>query len=81
MTHRHFAVNGRTVNVPSYLIRAGDTISVREGHRDEPPIVAALQQARGRRTRRGWSSIPISSRARCSGCPTAMRSIPIFANS
>ncbi|NLB94113.1 MAG: 30S ribosomal protein S4 [Armatimonadetes bacterium] len=50
VTHRHFAVNGRTVNVPSYLIRAGDTISVREGHRDEPPIVAALQQARGRRT-------------------------------
>ncbi|HHX41592.1 MAG TPA: 30S ribosomal protein S4 [Armatimonadetes bacterium] len=50
VTHRHFAVNGRTVNVPSYLIRAGDTISVRDGHRDEPPIVAAVQQSRGRRT-------------------------------
>lgn len=50
VTHRHFAVNGRTVNVPSFLVRAGDTISVRDGSREEPPIVAALQEARGRRT-------------------------------
>src|ERR671925_1242230 len=28
--HGHFQVNGRRVNVPSYQVRAGDVISVRE---------------------------------------------------
>ena len=28
--HGHFDVNGRKTNVPSYLVRAGDVISVRE---------------------------------------------------
>ncbi len=50
VVHRHFAVNGRTVNVPSYLVRAGDTISVRDGSKEDPPIVAALASSRGRRT-------------------------------
>ena len=30
ITHRHFLVNGRRVNVPSYQVRPGDVISVRE---------------------------------------------------
>ncbi|MDH7569207.1 MAG: 30S ribosomal protein S4 [Armatimonadota bacterium] len=50
VTHRHFSVNGRTVNVPSYLVRAGDVIAVRDGSKEEPPIVSAVQAARGRRT-------------------------------
>ncbi len=28
--HRHVLVNGKTVNIPSYLIKAGDTIEIRE---------------------------------------------------
>ena len=28
--HKHFLVNGKAVNVPSYLIKAGDVIEVRE---------------------------------------------------
>lgn len=28
--HRHFTVNGQIVNVPSYLLKAGDVIQVRE---------------------------------------------------
>lgn len=31
VTHGHFAVNGRKVNIPSYQVRPGDVISVREG--------------------------------------------------
>ncbi len=28
--HRHLLINGKIVNIPSYLIKAGDVISVRE---------------------------------------------------
>lgn len=28
--HKHFVLNGKTVNIPSYLLRAGDTIQVKE---------------------------------------------------
>ncbi len=28
--HKHFLVNGKTVNIPSYLLKAGDVISVSE---------------------------------------------------
>jgi len=31
--HDHFLVNGRRVNIPSYLLRPGDTVSVAEGSR------------------------------------------------
>lgn len=30
VSHRHIAVNGNVVNIPSYLLREGDVISVRE---------------------------------------------------
>ncbi len=30
ISHRHFTVNGRVVNIPSYLLRSGDSIQVRE---------------------------------------------------
>jgi len=31
--HGHFAVNGRRTNIPSFLVRPGDVITVREGSR------------------------------------------------
>ena len=31
--HRHFQVNGKTVNIPSYLVRPGDVISIKEKSR------------------------------------------------
>src|SRR6266536_3584365 len=31
--HGHFTVNGRRVNIPSYLVRAGDTVAVKESSR------------------------------------------------
>lgn len=29
--HKYISVNGKTVNIPSYLVKAGDVIEVREG--------------------------------------------------
>lgn len=33
VSHCHFTVNGKKVNIPSYLIKAGDVIEVRESSR------------------------------------------------
>ena len=48
VSHRHFAVNGRTVNIPSYQVRAGDVVSVREGSRKLGPIENAQALIQGR---------------------------------
>jgi small subunit ribosomal protein S4 len=48
VSHRHFAVNGRTVNVASYQVRPGDVVSVREGHKDITPVENALALIQGR---------------------------------
>ena len=31
--HKHILVNGKQVNIPSYLIKAGDTIEIKEKHK------------------------------------------------
>lgn len=41
--HRHFQVNGRTVNIPSYRVRPGDTITVRDRSRNIVPIIGSLE--------------------------------------
>jgi small subunit ribosomal protein S4 len=46
--HRFFAVNGRTVNIPSYLVRPGDVVEVRERGRKIPSIVDNLSRAEHR---------------------------------
>ena len=38
VTHGHFDVNGKKVYIPSYLVKAGDVISVREIKKDSPII-------------------------------------------
>jgi small subunit ribosomal protein S4 len=46
--HRHFQVNGRTVNIPSHRIRPGDVVQVREKSRGLIPVQEAIQLAEGR---------------------------------
>ncbi len=53
--HRHFQVNGRTVNIPSYRVRVGDVVTVRERARNMVPIVGALEII-GSRTIPAWLS-------------------------
>lgn len=58
--HKHISVNGKTVNIPSYLVKAGDVIEVREkfkssqryqdvlevtGHRGVPAWLEANKEA------------------------------------
>jgi small subunit ribosomal protein S4 len=51
--HRHFRVNGRKVDIPSYQIRLGDTVAVREKSRQVGAIVESLE-AVARRGVPGW---------------------------
>jgi small subunit ribosomal protein S4 len=46
--HGHFRVNGRKVNIPSYLIRPGDSVTVRERSRQVTRIQEALELAQRR---------------------------------
>jgi len=44
----HFAVNGKTVNIPSCLVDINDAVEVKEGSRGLLPIQSALEQIEGR---------------------------------
>lgn len=41
VSHRHILVNGRTVNLPSFLLKMGDTVEVKE--KDMPSVKSALE--------------------------------------
>jgi small subunit ribosomal protein S4 len=43
ITHSHFLVNGKAVNIPSYLLKAGDEICVKEGSRKITRIMGAME--------------------------------------
>ncbi len=43
--HRHFVVNDRITNIPSYIMRPGDVVRVREKSRNLDVIHAALKDA------------------------------------
>ena len=41
--HNHFMVSGKPVNIPSYLVKVGDEIQVREGSRKVERILDAME--------------------------------------
>lgn len=41
--HGHFLVNGKKVNIPSYLVSPGDVVEVREKSRNVPQIVDSME--------------------------------------
>jgi small subunit ribosomal protein S4 len=48
VNHGHIIVNGRRVDIPSYIVRPNDTIEVAEGVRTMAPLQAAIEAAGGR---------------------------------
>ena len=44
VTHGAFEVNGKKVDIPSYLVKAGDVIAVREIRRDNGTIKLAVEE-------------------------------------
>lgn len=48
INHGHFLVNGRKTDVPSYIVKAGDVVEVRQRSRDLTSIQSALEASDGR---------------------------------
>lgn len=46
--HGHFTVNGRKVNIPSYLLRVGDVVAVRDKSKQLPRMKELLERAADR---------------------------------
>jgi small subunit ribosomal protein S4 len=51
VSHRHITVNGAVVNIPSYSLKSGDVVGVREKSKSLEVITEALS---GGRTRYSW---------------------------
>ena len=43
VNHGHVLVNGKKVNIPSYMVKAGDVIEVREKSKQLPIVIAAVE--------------------------------------
>jgi len=61
--HGHILVNGKKVNIPSYFVRAGDVVSVRERSRQMTRVLTAMEGAQ----RRGVPEWAELDRDTCSG--------------
>lgn len=48
ITHKHLMVNGKRMSIPSYFVRAGDVISVREKSRKIGRIISAMDGSQRR---------------------------------
>jgi small subunit ribosomal protein S4 len=46
--HGHVLVNGRKVNIPSYTVRAGDVVTLKEASRQMGRVVSAMDAAQRR---------------------------------
>jgi small subunit ribosomal protein S4 len=56
VSHGHFAVNGRSSNVPSHQLRPGDRVEVRESRRGREPFKVAKETLRSHQAPE-WLSI------------------------
>lgn len=60
ISHGHFLVNGRKVNIPSYVVKGGDLIEVKESSRDIPEIIDSLSKVEHRGIP-GWIEVDSTS--------------------
>lgn len=58
--HGHFEVNGRKVNIPSYLVKPGDIVAVRRSSRSKT-FFKELAQELGHRAVPEWMSLDVQS--------------------
>ncbi|KHL70320.1 MULTISPECIES: 30S ribosomal protein S4 [Pseudomonas] len=56
VSHKSITVNGQTVNIPSYQVKAGDVVAVREKSKNQLRIAQALELA-AQRGRAEWLEV------------------------
>lgn len=62
VSHRHITVNGEIVNVPSYSVKVGDIVSVREKSKSMEVIQDSLSSRRNRYSWLEWDSSSMTGR-------------------
>jgi len=62
VSHAHFMVNGRRVNVPSYRVKAGDVVKLRERSMELLVVQHAIDTT-GQRTSPEWMDVDVDGRA------------------
>jgi small subunit ribosomal protein S4 len=60
VSHRHITVNGNVVNIPSYLLRTGDIVGVREKSKSLEVISESLESRRVSASWLEWDSAQMS---------------------
>ncbi len=46
--HGHFLINGKKVDIPSYQLRQGDVVTLRQSSERNPAILHAIEEVKGR---------------------------------
>jgi len=46
--HKHVMVNGKQINIPSYIVKAGDVVEIKEKHKSAPRYKGILEVTGGR---------------------------------
>ena len=62
VNHGHFTVNGKKVDIPSYSVRVGEVVAVREGSKSSTRVKQLLENL-GSRTVPGWLSLDANTAA------------------
>ncbi len=44
VNHGHFSINGKSINIPSYMIKAGDIIKIKKGHQNKKIFANAKER-------------------------------------
>ena len=68
--HGHFTVNGRKVDIPSFSVKPGDVVAVRQTSRQAPAILHALEEVKGRGVPEWLQYDPAALTAKIGSIPT-----------
>ena len=60
VSHRHITVNGKLVNIPSYVLRAGDVVAVREKSKSLDSISMSLASRSSKYSWLEWDNKQLS---------------------
>jgi len=62
VSHKAISINGRTVNIPSYQVKVGDVIAVREKSKNQLRIVQALELSASR-AKSDWLEVDVAAKS------------------
>lgn len=68
--HGHFLVNDKKVNIPSFLLKPGDVITIKEGSLSSPKIKGNIEDAAGRTIPEWLESNPTVHSGKVKNLPT-----------